>query len=185
VRVAEALRPGPEPGIRSDKGAWVPGGASDPAAYKDVLGRFCTGLTVVTSLHDDEPVGFTCQAFSALSLDPPEVLLSVQRTSTTWPRIRRHGRFGVGVLATGQDELARALARSGPDKFRGVDWAPSVTGLPRPEGLLAWIECALVREVDAGDHLLAIAAVGALEVGADDAPLLYFRGDFLAAGGAR
>ncbi|MDQ6522450.1 flavin reductase family protein [Nocardioides sp. LHD-245] len=180
--MAGVLRAGPEQDVRSGR---APGrGAPDPETYKDVLGRFCTGLTVVTSLHDEEPVGFTCQAFSALSLDPPEVLISVQRTSTTWPRIRQYGRFGVGVLAAGQDELARALARSGTDKLRDVAWRPSSTGLPRPEGLLAWIECELVREVDAGDHLLAIAAVSTLEAGPATTPLLYFRGDFLATGGA-
>ncbi|WGX98806.1 flavin reductase family protein [Nocardioides sp. L-11A] len=182
--MAGVLGAGPEHDLRSGPGAPAAAGAPDPATYKDVLGRFCTGLTVVTSLHGDEPVGFTCQAFSALSLDPPEVLLSVQRTSTTWPRIRQHGRFGIGVLAAGQDALARALARSGRDKLRDVAWRPSATGLPRPDGLLAWIECALVREVDAGDHLLAIAAVSSLEAGPAAAPLLYFRGDFLPAGGA-
>ncbi len=178
------LRAGPERSAVHSRAGLPPAEAPGAAAYKEVLGRFCTGLTVVTSSHAGEPVGFTCQAFSALSLDPPEVLLSVQQTSTTWPRIREHGRFGVGVLAAGQEELAQALARSGTDKFRDVDWRPSPTGLPRPEGLLAWIECELVREVVAGDHLLAIASVRALEPLAETAPLLYFRGRFLSAGGA-
>lgn len=85
--------------------------------YKTVLGHFCTGVTVVASIDDGEPTGFTCQSFSALSLEPPLVLVCVRKESATWPGIRKSGLFAVSVLAADQQSVGDRFARSGVDRF--------------------------------------------------------------------
>ena len=92
----------------------------DPQVMREVLGHFASGVTVVTAVTDDGPIGFTCQSFSSLSLDPPLVAFAPARTSRTWPRLREIGRFCVNVLAEGQDDVSQNFARSGADKFAGV-----------------------------------------------------------------
>ncbi|WP_306361201.1 flavin reductase family protein [Nocardia sp. CC227C] len=152
--------------------------AIDAAAFKAVLGRFCSGVTVITALADGHPVGFACQSFAALSLDPPLVSFFPARTSTTWPRIRRAGRCCVNILADHQDEICRRLGRPGPDKFAGVDWTPSANGAPRLGGALATIDCELHDEVDGGDHTIVIARVTGLTEHSDASPLLFYRAAF-------
>jgi flavin reductase (DIM6/NTAB) family NADH-FMN oxidoreductase RutF len=150
----------------------------DPQHFRAVLGHFATGVTVITAIDAGEPVGFTCQSFSSLSLDPPLVTVAPQRTSTTWPRIRSAGRFCANILVEGQDELGRQFARTGADKFAGVRWTSSPSGCPVLEDALAWVDCEVVREVDGGDHLIVVARVLDLAVLSDAPPLLFFRGRF-------
>ncbi|MGX5656562.1 flavin reductase family protein [Geodermatophilus nigrescens] len=150
----------------------------DPRVMRDVLGHFASGVTVVTAHTGEEPIGFTCQSFSSLSLDPPLVALAPARTSTTWPRLRDLGRFCVNVLAEDQSGLSAAFARSGADKFAGVGWRPSRQGSPVLDGVVAWIDCALWAEYDGGDHTIVAARV--LDLGADPGrrPLLFHRGSY-------
>jgi flavin reductase (DIM6/NTAB) family NADH-FMN oxidoreductase RutF len=145
---------------------------------RDVLGHFVSGVTVVTAMGADGPVGFTCQSFSSLSLDPPLVAFAPARTSTTWPRLREAGRFCVNVLSEEHSGLSRQFARSGTDKFAGVDWAPSPHGSPVLEGVVAWIDSELWAEYDGGDHTIVVARV--LDLGADASrtPLLFHRGAY-------
>ncbi|MFE9913414.1 flavin reductase family protein [Streptomyces clavifer] len=148
--------------------------------FRRVLGHFCTGLTVVTAVGSDGPVGFTCQSFTSLSLAPPLITIHPARTSTTWPAIRTTGRFCVNVLTGKQQRLAAAFARSGPEKFREVDWNPSATGSPMLVGALAWLDCLVTAEHDGGDHTIVVAAVEGLRLGATDSPpLLFYRGEFV------
>ena len=155
-----------------------PGEAVDPQVMRDVLGHFASGVTVVTASTGDGPIGFTCQSFSSLSLDPPLVALAPARTSTTWPRLRDIGRFCVNVLAEDQSALSVAFARSGTDKFAGVRWRPSRHGSPVLDDVVAWIDCALWAEYDGGDHTIVAARV--LDLGADPGrrPLLFHRGGY-------
>ena len=150
----------------------------DPRVMRDVLGHFASGVTVVTADTADGPIGFTCQSFSSLSLDPPLVALAPARTSSTWPRLRDLGRFCVNVLAEDQEGLSAAFARSGTDKFAGVDWRPSRHGSPVLHGVVAWIDCALWAEYDGGDHTIVAARV--LDLGAEPGrrPLLFHRGGY-------
>lgn len=156
------------------------GGATvDPAAFRHVLGHFASGVTIITSMDGETPVGFACQSFSSLSLDPALVTFFVARTSTSWPRMEPAGRFAVNVLADDQEQLCRQFAVSGADKFAGVDWKTAVTGAPILDGTLAWIDCTLDRIVDGGDHLIVIGRVEALEAPREDCgPLLFYRGKF-------
>ncbi|WP_406494415.1 flavin reductase family protein [Streptomyces sp. NBC_00846] len=150
--------------------------------YKTVLGHFCTGVTVVTSIDRGGPAGFTCQSFSALSLDPPLVLVCVRKESATWPGIRRSGLFAVSVLAADQQAIGDRFARSGVDRFAGTEWRPSPAGIPLISGALAWVECSVVDEIDAGDHNVVVAAVTGLEAGTAHDPLLFYRGRYLESG---
>ncbi|MEN0135495.1 MAG: flavin reductase family protein [Rhodococcus sp. (in: high G+C Gram-positive bacteria)] len=142
---------------------------------RDVLGHFCSGVTVVTAMVGGEPAGFTCQSFSALSLDPPRVLLCPSKRSTSWPTIRTAETFCINVLSAGQQGLSDRFAVSGGPKFDGVPWRPAERGAPILDGVAAWFEVALDVEHDGGDHLIAVAAI--LGLGADPAtePLLFHR----------
>ena len=156
----------------------VPAPVVEPARMREVLGHFASGVTVVTAVTDDGPIGFTCQSFSSLSLDPPLVVFAPARTSTTWPRLRTIGRFCVNVLAEHQTALSRSFARSGVDKFAGVPWSPSPHGSPVLGDVVAWLDCTLWAEYDGGDHTVAVARV--VDLGADPGrpPLLFHRGRY-------
>jgi flavin reductase (DIM6/NTAB) family NADH-FMN oxidoreductase RutF len=131
----------------------------------------------------------TCQSFSSLSLDPPLVMVSPAKTSTTWPRIRATGRFAVNVLGAHQREVSGAFARSGTDKFAGQAWVPgATTGAPLLTGSIAHVECELDVVHDAGDHDIVVGRVVALDAPGLDAPvtdgtatvepLVYFRSGY-------
>ena len=160
----------------------VPG--DDPDAqesagkFRDVLGRFCTGVTVVTSTSGGEPVGMTCQSFSSVSLDPPLVLFCPAKGSGAWPLIQRAGYFCVNLLAHGQLELSKAFAAKGTDKFAGVTWRPSATGAPLLDGVLGWVDCTIYAVHEAGDHYVVIGRV--MDLGVEEAPhpLLFYRGAY-------
>ncbi|WP_021591391.1 MULTISPECIES: flavin reductase family protein [Actinomadura] len=145
--------------------------------YRHVLGHFVTGVTVVTAMHADGPVGFTCQSFGALSMDPPLILLCAGRSSTSWPKIAASGRFAVNLLADDQIAEGRRFAVSGGDKFGGVPWAAGrLSGAPMLSGVLGWLECELVSVQEAGDHWLVVARVLDLAAVPDRQPLTFFRG---------
>jgi flavin reductase (DIM6/NTAB) family NADH-FMN oxidoreductase RutF len=149
----------------------------DAARFREVLGHFASGVTVVTAT-DEIPVGFTCQAFAALSLDPPMVLLAPAKSSTSWPRIARAGAFCVNMLASNQEALARSFSVSGGDKFTGVAWqAAPVTGAPMLDGVVAFAECELEQIHDSGDHEIVTGRVVSLGVG-EGLPLIFYRGGF-------
>ncbi|WP_067168743.1 flavin reductase family protein [Microtetraspora niveoalba] len=148
------------------------------ARFKDVLGRFASGVTVITSIDGEGPAGFSCQSFSSLSLDPPLVLFCVSKSSTSWPRIAATGRFAVNILAADQQDVCRAFAVSGADKFAAVDWTRSPYGTAHLEGALATVDCHVADVHDAGDHLIVIGAVRELRDGRDHPPLLFFRGAY-------
>jgi flavin reductase (DIM6/NTAB) family NADH-FMN oxidoreductase RutF len=147
----------------------------DPVAFRRLLSHFATGVVVVTAA-DPEPVGLTCQSFSSLSLDPPLVMFSPARTSTSWPRIRAVGRFAVNILAEDQEELCRRFAVSGGDKFAGVDWHPGTTGAPILAGTLAHVECVLHAVHPGGDHDIVVGSPVSLQETSTAQPLLFFRG---------
>ncbi len=149
-----------------------------PGVMREVLGSFCSSVVVVSAVGD-EPLGFTCQSFVSLSLDPPLVSFSPARTSTTWPRIRKVGAFCVNVLAENQSELSAKFARSGTDKYVGVDWTPSPKGSPILGGVVAWIDCTLWAEHEGGDHTIAVGEVHGLASDLQQHPLLFYRSNYL------
>lgn len=156
----------------------TPGTEPEPARFRQVLGHFCTGVTVITTADDQGPAGFACQSFAALSLDPPLVLFCPGRSSTTWPRIARSGFFCANVLAADQRELARVFGVSGGDKFAGVAWSPSPSGAPVLAGALTWACCAVDAVHEAGDHYLVTGRVTELGPCRAGSPLLFYRGRY-------
>ena len=149
------------------------------AHYRKVLGHFASGVAIATSIEGGKPAGMTIQSFTSLSLEPPLILLSPARSSTTWPHIRDIGRLCINILAEGHADLARQFARSGTDKYAGVRWQPSpVTRSPLFPDALAWIDCEVESEHDGGDHLVVICRVLDLGVQRVGRPLVFFQSGF-------
>jgi flavin reductase (DIM6/NTAB) family NADH-FMN oxidoreductase RutF len=148
----------------------------DSAGFRKVLGHFPTGVTVITALGPDGPVGFTIGSFVSVSLEPPLVGFLPQKTSATWGPMEASGGFCVNVLGADQGELCWKFAKEHDTKFDGVDWTPAPhTGAPLLAGVLAWIDCTIEAVAEAGDHLWVTGRVH--ELGADDGePQLFFRG---------
>jgi 3-hydroxy-9,10-secoandrosta-1,3,5(10)-triene-9,17-dione monooxygenase reductase component len=149
-----------------------------PERFRSVMGHFATGVTVVTVGTPEGPVGMTANAVCSLSLEPLLLLVAFDNEARTLPVVRESGRFGVNVLAAGQDDLARLFASKAPEreKFAGV--AHTVhDGIPVIEGALAWVGCRLERLIPAGDHHIGIGAVEAAEAGGGE-PLIWYRGEY-------
>jgi len=153
--------------------------AFDDSAFRQTMGNFATGVVVVTGLLEHEPVGFAAQSFVSLSLDPPLVAFSPGKLSSSWPKIRQSGSFGINILGQDQQALCADMARSGADKFANVQWQSGVTGSPMLENVLAFIECTVEAEHDAGDHTIVVGRVVDFQSGKEQAgPLLYFRSSY-------
>lgn len=152
----------------------------DPRAFRAVLGQFCTGITVITTVHDGTPVGFACQSFAALSLDPPLVLFCPTKMSSSWKAIESTGRFCVNMLAEKQRGICAQFGSREPDKFAGVTWHPSPLGSAIIDGSLAHIDCTVASVHDGGDHFVVFGAVKYLseEPAELPRPLLFYRGDY-------
>jgi flavin reductase (DIM6/NTAB) family NADH-FMN oxidoreductase RutF len=148
--------------------------------FRAVLGHFATGIAVVTAMVDHStPVGMTVQSFCSLSLEPPLILICPGLGSTTWPRIQLEGKLCVNLLSQSQEPLARQFAKSGGDKFQGVQWAPSpISHAPILEGGLAWIDCQIDHSVPGGDHLIVVCQVLDLCARTDLRPLIFFKSGF-------
>ena len=149
----------------------------ESALFRQALGHFASGVTVITALDRGEPVGLAANSFSSLSLEPPLVLFCAGKSSTTWPRIKSAGTFCVNVLEERQEALCRQFAGKG-DKFHGVGWHPaSHSGAPILDNVLTWIDCVIDAEHDAGDHLVVVGRVMELNIN-EGKPLLFYRGGY-------
>ena len=148
------------------------------AHYRAVMGHFATGVTVITAMDDGQPAGLSVNSFTSVSLDPPLVAFCVARKSSTWPRIRATNRFTVSILAEDQEDLSRVFATTGADKFRGVAWREGPSGAPVLAGTLAWIDCTVEAEYEAGDHVIVVGRVRELDVADEGKPLIFYRGGY-------
>jgi len=158
-------------------------GGADPVAtarFRQVLGHFPTGVTVITTIGPDgAPAGLAVGSFTSVSLDPPLVAFLPARSSSTWRAIEEQGRFCVNILAEDQEDISRVFATSGSDKFRGVGWRPSgASGSPILSGVLAWIDCRIESVFDGGDHHVVLGRVVELAVERETGPLIFFRGGY-------
>jgi 3-hydroxy-9,10-secoandrosta-1,3,5(10)-triene-9,17-dione monooxygenase reductase component len=156
--------------------------APDPRTFRDVLGRFASGVVVVAgrgSEPGERPVGLTCQSFFSVSLDPPLVAVSPSAASTSWRVIEQTGRFAVSVLRDDQRDLCLTFGRGGlRDKFASGAWRAAPSGAPVIDGAVAWIDCDLQAVHPAGDHVLALGRVRGLQAAPTGEPLLFYRGAF-------
>jgi 3-hydroxy-9,10-secoandrosta-1,3,5(10)-triene-9,17-dione monooxygenase reductase component len=150
----------------------------EPAALRLALGRFATGVTIVSCVDaEGGPVGLTANSFNALSLDPPLVLWSLRRASPSLPAFLAARHFAVNVLSEGQVDLSRRFASTVPDKFAEGLWSRGEGGVPVLGGCVAVFECEAVSHQDAGDHMLFIGRVRRAS-DAPLAPLVYHAGHY-------
>jgi 3-hydroxy-9,10-secoandrosta-1,3,5(10)-triene-9,17-dione monooxygenase reductase component len=173
------FRPGEDISVSSDD----PEAMAAARRFRDVLGRFASGVTVVTSMSGGAPVGMTCQSFSSVSLNPPLVMFIPAKTSRAWPAIQRSGKFCVNFLAHGQEDLSNTMASRGVDKFADIPWAPSrETSSPLLDGTLGYVDCQIHTVHEAGDHYIVIGRVLDLDMTDPDSdtdqPLLFFEGQY-------
>jgi len=154
------------------------GSSFDSAKYRQVLGHFPTGVTVITAINDGVPAGMAVGSFASLSLEPPQVLFCAGHASTTWPKIKQAGSFCVNILSETQEDVCRVFASKAEDKFAEIGWKRSGTGSPLIEGVMAYIDCDIETVVASGDHDVVVGAVRDLEVLHEGGPLLFFRGGY-------
>ena len=151
----------------------------DGREFRDTLGQFATGVVIATGCLDGTPAGFAAQSFASLSLDPPLVALCPSKASASWPKLRASGHFCINILSDGQQGISDLFAQTGVDKFADLAWQPGQTGSPVLAGALAYIDCELADELDAGDHTIAIGRVRDLGVLEEQgSPLLFWRGAY-------
>ncbi len=150
----------------------------DSAKFRQVLGHFPTGVTVITADGDDGLVGLAVGSFASVSLDPPLVAFFPARNSSSWPKIEAAGVFCVNVLAEDQEDVCRRFAAKGDDKFAGLGWKAAGSGSPLLDGVVAWIDCHIESVTEAGDHFCVLGRVRDLAVAHDGAPLVFFRGGY-------
>ncbi|MBM7458306.1 flavin reductase family protein [Rhodococcus coprophilus] len=149
-----------------------------PDEMRRAMGRFASGVTVVTGLDDDGPVGFACQSFASVSLEPPLVLFCADHRGRAWPRIRRAGWFTVNVLGAEQTDLCGRFGSSRGLKFDGLDWELSRWGTPTLPGVLMRVHAEIHDVHVAGDHDIVVGRVAELECPAEDRPMVFYRGAF-------
>jgi 3-hydroxy-9,10-secoandrosta-1,3,5(10)-triene-9,17-dione monooxygenase reductase component len=152
--------------------------APDARSFRDALGRFATGVAFVTAAPGGEPTGLIVNSLTSVSLEPPLVSFSPSRSSLTWSRMRRAGRFGVNVLGRQHEGFAIRATPAGADRFAGVRWEPGHGGVPLVTDALASLECEIVAEHPAGDHWIVVGRVEGVRMSASKDPLVFFAGAF-------
>lgn len=157
--------------------------AFDAKQFRTVLGHFPTGVTIVSGLHDGDPVGFTIGSFTSVSLDPPLVGFLPMKDSDTWALMAHSGSFCVNILSREQADLCWKFAKNGNETERFVDvgWHAAPTGSPVLDRAVAWIDCTVEEVYEMGDHYFVLGRVVALEADADHDgtgpwPLLFYKG---------
>ena len=149
--------------------------------FRDVMGRFATGVTVVTTVNQGRLDGFTASSFSSVSLEPPLVLVCIGKDATCHEAFSGSGCFAINILAADQADLSVRFSSDVGDRFDGVPHGPWVTGAPILTGALAAIDCSLHAVHEAGDHSILVGRVERLGPIREEAePLIYYRGTYRA-----
>ena len=150
--------------------------------FRRALGHFASGVTVVTSRSEDgRPLGITVSAFSSLSLDPPLILICIDKRASLHDHLKEGGHFAVNILAEDQELISRRFASKVEDRFEGIGYREGDMGAPLISGALATIECRIVHSYPGGDHTIIVGEVLATEV-SNGRPLAYFRGGYVQLG---
>lgn len=151
----------------------------EPTILRAAFACFPSGVIALSGIVHGGPVGMAVSSFASISLEPPLIAASIQRTSTTWPLLRGAAALGVSVLAEHHGEVGRRLSGPG-NRFAGVDWTTSESGAVFVEGATAWFDCTLHQEVPAGDHVIALLKVTAVEYRPSSRPLVFHGSGFRA-----
>lgn len=151
----------------------------DPNEFRRVMGQFATGVTVVTSRHGSEQHGMTVNALTSVSLNPPLVLFCADTRTRTYRVVNDSGIFAISILAQDQRPLADLFAsRAEVERFRGIPTRTGKTGAPILEGSLGWVDCRVVKKIEAGDHVIFLGHVEEVGRGEAAPPLLFYRGTY-------
>lgn len=154
----------------------------DKNELRRVMGHFATGVTVITTVNKEGQLqGLTANAFTSVSLDPPLLLISVDKKAESWPAFEESKVFTVNILADDQEALSRKFAVSGGNKFEGVAYRVGANGAAILEGALATIECKLYAAYDGGDHSIYLGEIQEAAI-REGKPLLFFRGGYRSLG---
>lgn len=147
-------------------------------SFRDALGSFATGVTIATTKdRDGNPVGVTASSFNSVSLDPPLVLWSLAKDSLSRTAFCESGHFAIHVLAASQEDLSNRFARSGEDKFAGVEWRDGILGSPVFDRHAALFQCRTRHQYEGGDHVILVGEVVDFEA-REEAPLLFHGGRY-------
>jgi len=149
----------------------------DSQQQKKIMGAFATGVTVASTALGDETWGMTANGITSLSLDPPLVLLAVQKDVASHGKFKAGGCFALNILTTEQQELSDRFAFVGPKDFSGLNYTTAETGAPILADTLGWVDCRVTQVLDGGDHDIFIGQIVAGDVGRGE-PLLYFGGKY-------
>lgn len=147
----------------------------DKDTFRRVLSNFAAGVTVVTTVDAARtPHGLTATAFTSVSLDPPLVLVCIDKNAETYPQFDPAGVFAVNFLALDQQDVSQRFAKHGGDKFAGIGWRPGVLGTPLLDGAIGYVECLIRHAYEGGDHMIYVGEIEAADAN-DAPPLLHFR----------
>ena len=150
----------------------------DPDLFRSVLGRFASGITIVTARDGEgRDHGMTVSAFCSVSLDPPLVLVCIGHDATMHPLVGSLEHFGINILGSDQEALSRRFASKDIQRFEGIGFTRGESGVALLDGVLGWLECRTETRHDAGDHTVLVGRVEAALAG-DGRPLLYYRGGY-------
>lgn len=152
--------------------------AIDARELRNVMGNFATGVTIITTKDAiGKPFGLTANAFSSLSLDPPLLLICVDKKVDCYACFDESKVFGVNFLSEGQDQLSTRFATKGIEKFEGVSYKLGELGVALLDGALAHLECKVANAYEGGDHTIYVGEIQAATV-LSDRPLIFFRGKY-------
>ncbi len=159
--------------------------AVDTRLFRSVMSRFATGVTIVTTCKGTERHGITVNAFASVSLDPPLVLICIDRSSYLHDILLESGIFAVNLLAEDQGYLSECFASHSEDRYHrfcGATFHTAATGAPVLDGTLGYVDCRIVGVYPGGDHSIIVGSVETLGTGTDDDPLLYYRSRYIRQG---
>lgn len=151
--------------------------AIDPLTQRRIMGHFATGVTVVTTYQDGEIYGMTANAVTSLSLNPPLVLVAVDKSAAMHASLMASRRFAINILRADQEALSRRFAMRGPKEVADLKWMHAVSGAPIIADALAYIDCRLAEILPGGDHDIFLGEILAGDAH-DGSPLLYFCGKY-------
>ncbi|MDV7338673.1 flavin reductase family protein [Terasakiella sp. A23] len=151
----------------------------DQRDFRDALGKFATGITVVTTKDENENlIGVTINSFASVSLEPPMVLFSLKNESQLCEIFTDTKNFNIGILSAGQEDISNLFAGSDDNKFSNVGWKEGQNGVPVLSGTLANLECKRAAAHPGGDHTIFVGEVTNLEQSEKSEPLLYYKGGY-------
>lgn len=150
----------------------------DSKEQRRIMGKFATGVTVASTMVGDDAMGMTANAVTSLSLDPPLVILCVQKDSGFYSKLKEAGCFALTILSADQQEISDRFAYKGPKDFSGLDTKTAVTGVPVLNDGLGWVDCTLHEVLPGGDHDIFVGEIVAGEAVKEGEPLLYLGGKY-------